>query len=160
METPVISTGTYSTSTVDPRLAMGNVVLGGRTVTEPSLLDAFVAQEPNRNVRALLKAQAIPQTFRGAEPMSFRYVKVFIADPNENVPLAKRMLFEGPEHLTDLTDQELFFEVPMAELLKAHNEMRAATLDKKASEKSGRDVFLEPVRIRDLRMVVVTVAQF
>lgn len=89
-----------------------------------------------------------------------RIVKVFIADSNENLPLDKRVLFSGDEQLTDLTDQELFFEVPIADLLAKHNAMRAATVDKKQAEKFGRDVMLEPARIRDLKMVVVTVAQF
>lgn len=89
-----------------------------------------------------------------------RIVKVFIADSNENIPLAKRILHSGAEQLTDLTDQELFFEVPIADILAKHNEVRAATVDKKAAEKFGRDIFLEPARIRDLKMVVVTVAQF
>ena len=89
-----------------------------------------------------------------------RIVKVFIADSNDNLPLDKRVLHTGTEQLTDLTDQELFFEVPIAELLAKHNAVRAATVDKKQAEKFGRDIFLEPARIRDLKMVVVTVAQF
>lgn len=89
-----------------------------------------------------------------------RIVKVFIADPNDNLPLDKRVLHTGAEQLTDLTDQELFFEVPIAELLTKHNAVRAATVDKKQAEKFGRDIYLEPARIRDLKMVVVTVAQF
>lgn len=93
-------------------------------------------------------------------PDTARIVKVYIADPNTNLPLEKRVLYTGEEKLTDLTDQELFFEVPIKELLDKHNELRAKTVDKKASEKFGRDVFLEPVRIRDLKMVVTTVAQF
>lgn len=89
-----------------------------------------------------------------------RIVKVFIADSNENLPLASRVLHSGDEQLTDLTDQELFFEVPIAEILAKHNETRKTTVDKKQAEKFGRDIFLEPARIRDLKMVVVTVAQF
>lgn len=91
---------------------------------------------------------------------SARIVKVFIADSNDNLPLDKRVLHTGAEQLTDLTDQELFFEVPIAELLAKHNEVRKATVDKAQAEKFGRDIFLEPARIRDLKMVVVTVAQF
>lgn len=89
-----------------------------------------------------------------------RIVKVFIADPNDNIALEKRVLYSGEEKLTDLTDQELFFDVPIADLLAKHNATRAATVDKKQAEKFGRDIFLEPARIRDLKMVVVTVAQF
>lgn len=89
-----------------------------------------------------------------------RIVKVFIADSNDNLPLDKRVLWSGDEQLTDLTDQELFFEVPIAEILAKHNAVRAKTVDKKQAEKFGRDIFLDAARIRDLKMVVVTVAQF
>lgn len=89
-----------------------------------------------------------------------RVVKVYIADSDENLKLQERLLYTGDEKLTDFTDQELFFEVPMGELLSKHNAVRAKTVDKKASEKFGRDIFLEPVRIRDLKMVVVEVAVF
>jgi len=102
----------------------------------------------------------LPVTPKAPMPTAIRIVKVFIADNNDNLPLEKRLLFSGSEQLTDLTDQELFFEVPIIVLLKAHNELRLATLDKAATAKAGRDVFLEAVRIRDLKMVVVTVASF
>lgn len=89
-----------------------------------------------------------------------RIVKVYIADSDENLELEQRLLYSGEEKLTDFTDQELFFEVPINDILKKHNEVRSKTVDKKASEKFGRDIFLEPVRIRDLEMVVVEVAVF
>lgn len=89
-----------------------------------------------------------------------RIVQVFIADPNDNVPLDQSVLFKGDQKLTDLTDSELFFEVPIAESLKCHNEKRVKWLDKEASKRSGKDVFLEPARIRELKMVVVVVASF
>lgn len=89
-----------------------------------------------------------------------RIVKVFVADQNENIPLDSRVIYRGDEHLTDLTDQELFFEIQMADLLKEHNEVRVKTRDKTQSAKFGRDIFLEPAKIRDLKMVVVTVATF
>lgn len=92
--------------------------------------------------------------------MSLRLVKVVIADTNENLALADRILHKGEEIATDLTDQELYFDLDLKEMLKQHNSLRARTLDKKASEKAGKDVFLEPVRIRDLKMSVVTIASF
>jgi hypothetical protein len=54
----------------------------------------------------------------------------------------------------------LFFEIPVQELLAKHNEYRLTLTDKKASAKAGKDVMLEALRIRDLKMVVVTVAEF
>ncbi len=91
---------------------------------------------------------------------SRRIVQVFIADPDINVPLDDALLHKSEPKFTDATDQELYFEVPIVELLKAHNEKRKAWLDKDATRKAGKDVFLEPAKIRDLKMVVVNVAQF
>jgi hypothetical protein len=115
--------------------------------------DQFVAQLFNPN-------QPPAQGQGKAEMSNARIVKVFIADPNENLPLEKRVLYKGDEMLTDLTDQELFYEVPIAELLAKHNDYRKTVVDKKQAEKFGRDIFMEPARIRDLRMVVVDVAKF
>lgn len=117
---------------------------------------AFLGQMQN------LQAQAVPANkTKEIEIMSTaRIVKVFIADSNDNLPLAKRVLFTGEEQLTDLTDQELFFDVPITTLLADHNKVRAATVDKKQAEKFGRDIYLEPVRIRDLKMQVVQIAAF
>lgn len=89
-----------------------------------------------------------------------RIVKVFIVDNDANVSLEKSILHSGEEKLTDATDQELFYEIGVAELLKSHNAYRVATLNKKATERAGKDVFLEPIKIRDLIMNVVTVAAF
>ena len=89
-----------------------------------------------------------------------RIVQVFIADPNDNVPLDKSVLYTGEQKLTDLNDTELFFEVPLSDTLKKHNEFRVTVPDKEASKRAGKEVRLDPARIRDLRMVVVTVASF
>lgn len=89
-----------------------------------------------------------------------RIVQVFIADTNENVPLEKSVLYSGDQKLTDLNDQELFFELPIADKLKEHNEARVKYLDKEASKRAGKDVFLDAAKIRDLKMLVVTIAQF
>lgn len=89
--------------------------------------------------------------------MTRRIVQVFIADTDENVPLEKSVIYTGDQKLTDATDQELFFEVPIKELLDKHNEYRATLIDKKIKERTQN---LEPVKIRDLKMVVVNVATF
>lgn len=86
-----------------------------------------------------------------------RLVQVFIADPDENLPLDKRLIYKGEQKFTDLTDQELFFEVEINSILATHNELRVKTLDKSIKTKER---FLEPIRIRDLRMVVVNIATF
>jgi hypothetical protein len=70
------------------------------------------------------------------------------------------VLHNGDEQLTDLNDQELFFELPIKELLETHNAHRVTTLNKTATAKAGKDVFLEPIRVRDLRMNVTVIASF
>lgn len=92
--------------------------------------------------------------------MTTRIVQVFVADTNDNLPLKNRVLYRGDQHLTDLTDQELFYEISINEILAKHNAERVKTVDKAQSSKFGRDIFLEPAKIRDLKMVVVTVATF
>lgn len=91
---------------------------------------------------------------------SRRVVKVYIADPHPDVPLAAALIHEGEEHFTDATDQELFFEIGLKDKLDDYNKMRVKWQDKEASKRAGKDIFLEPVKIRELRMVVVTVASF
>lgn len=91
---------------------------------------------------------------------NLRIVKVIIADPNENIPLNNRIIYNGEETVTDLTDQELYFEVDMKGLLERHNAVRTMVVDKKASAAKQANVMLEPVRVRDLKMVVVEIAKF
>ncbi len=92
--------------------------------------------------------------------MSKRITRVYLADTDENIPLDHSLLFSSEEKLTDLNDQELFFEMPIQTLLKNHNDYRVTVVDKKATQKIGKEVFLEPVKIRDLKMTVVTIAAF
>ncbi len=146
METPTISGTAYTSSSVDAGSFLANLQAAPAGIRR---LGEFVAD-----------ARQIPVELKEPTVSNARYIKVFIADINDNLPLASRVLYAGEEKLTDLTDQELFFEVPIAEMLAKHNEVRKVTVDKKQAEKFGRDIFLEPARIRDLKMVVVTVAQF
>lgn len=91
----------------------------------------------------------------GVQKMPRRVVQVFVADPNENVSLDDCLLFKGAEKLTDATDQELFFELDIKDLLEKHNAKRVKIIDKKVKD---RTEYLEPAKVRDLKMVVVTVA--
>jgi len=97
-----------------------------------------------------MAAATTPKTTR-------RLVKVIIMDPDEMVPLDDCILYSGEEKLTDLTDQELFFEVEIKELLSDHNEMRKGIVNKSIKE---RTEYLEPIKVRDLKMVVVDIAVF
>lgn len=177
-ETPTITKANYSNRSIsgaDYMGAMGATITTSSTGVQhafgASLMGAPGQQRLEERRRALeeaetwVKAQAlraIPTNQpKGNKAMSgMRVVKVYIADPNENLPLDKRVLYTGSEKLTDLEDNELFFEIPIQELLAKHNEYRATVADKRQTEKFGREIKLEPVRIRDLRMVVVDVATF
>ncbi len=88
---------------------------------------------------------------------SRRLVKIIIIDPDDRVPLDQCILYSGEEKLTDLTDQELFFEIEIKNLLDKHNEERIKIQDKKVKE---RVEYLEPIKVRELKMVVVEVAKF
>ncbi len=106
--------------------------------------------------------KSVPQAFidhiiKENDIVSRRMVQVFVSDPNENVPLSNALLYRGDQHLTDATDQELFFEIDINSILKTHNEARIKIVDKKVKD---RTEYLEPAKIRDLKMVVVTIATF
>lgn len=137
---------------------IGSALIAGKPWEEkPDLEKQFAdlartKQHPQK-IMTEVNYMAIPLSKR-------RIVQVFIVDPDDKVPLEEAMLFESEPKLTDLTDQELFFEVSIKNILDAHNEVRKVTLDKKATAQTGKDVFLEPVKIRDLAMTVVEIATF
>jgi hypothetical protein len=115
--------------------------------------------EIDEQFRHFQKARQLPTP----DPVPFmakRIVRVYLADTDENVPLDKSLLYKSDEKLTDLNDQELYFEIPVKELLDKHNAVRVGIVDKKATQKIGKEVFLEPVKIRDLKMTVVNIATF
>ena len=154
MELPTIAKSAYaSNSSSAADLMLGRAIGIAQPLGQQNNMDDWMRKQ-------VVQQFIQPQPAQEHQVSIARIVKVFIADPNENLPLEKRVIYTGEEKLTDLTDQELFFEVPVAELLSKHNEYRKTVVDKKAAEKSGRDIFLDPVRIRDLRMVVVDVAKF
>lgn len=87
----------------------------------------------------------IPQP-QQEQQMTKRVVQVYIIDPSDQVPLEDSMVYmDAAPHLTDLTDQELFFEIDIKGKLAAHNAKR---------------VILPPVKVRDLKMTVVEIAVF
>ena len=86
-----------------------------------------------------------------------RLVQVFIVDPDPNMPLDTCLLYRGELKLTDLTDQELFFELDIKSMLDQHNARRTQVRNKAVKEREEK---LEPARIRDLRMQIVLAAQF
>ena len=91
--------------------------------------------------------------------MPRRIVKVFVVDPDEHVPLDNALLYQSSDFkFTDATDQELYFEIDIKGVLKKHNEKRGTIEDKK--HKGEKVKYLDPIRVRDLVMTVVTLASF
>lgn len=128
--------------------------------TEPSAIPYHGMMDP----RLFMKNQYVPDLQVTSSPTQEikpmpkrRVVQVFIADTDENVPLENCVIYRGEQKLTDATDQELFFELDIKSLLDKHNKLRIGFLDKSVKE---RDEYLEPVKVRDLKMIVVTVAEF
>ena len=66
-----------------------------------------------------------------------RIVKIFIVDPDENVPLEQCLLHRSEEKFTDLTDQELFFELDIKNMLQDHNADRERT--EETNESIGKE---------------------
>jgi hypothetical protein len=88
-----------------------------------------------------------------------RVVRVFLVDPDERVPLEQRVLHRTDEMTTDSTDQELFFGIPVQQLLSTHNALRATIKWKDEGSKADAEP-LKEIRIRDLVMSVTTIAEF
>lgn len=89
---------------------------------------------------------------------SKRVVQVFIVDADKHIPTEKALLYKSEQTFTDLTDQELFFEIDIKPLLEAHNNFRKTVT--RQLHTSAERVYLEPIKIRDLKMVVATLAEF
>jgi hypothetical protein len=138
-------------------LAQGALGQGGLGLQQQAF--NIKQQVLNRDAYAGMAA-ALNKPNQKETPMSDptrRLVQVFIADSDENVPLENSLLYTGGQKLTDLTDQELFFEIDIKSILAEHNAKRVTFINKKVKERTEQ---LEPARIRDLKMVVVTVAGF
>lgn len=169
---PSLSASNYASAAYGLGTTGGLEQLTSTTATVPapifgahwSELDSAFNQTRNhdeRRIRAktILAVQAIADTAKEMQVTTStrRLVQVIIADPNENVPLEDCLIYRGDPKLTDLNDQELFFELDIRDLLAKHNEKRITFIDKKVKERVEK---LEPAKIRDLKMVVVTIAGF
>jgi hypothetical protein len=147
-DTPSISGTTYGTNTAALHLAAFHQ-------PDPDLFQHDHGFEP------LLRQRRVQQITHSKEQnmatQQLRMVQVLIADDNDNLPIEQRLIYKGDPKLTDSTDQELFFEIDIKTLLDNHNAIRVKTVDKKVKE---RTEYLEPVKIRELKMVVVNIAVF
>jgi hypothetical protein len=160
METPTIAAVAYGsgTSTFDMAAMLKQAEMEQKLAGHGArrIQQHFNAANAVAGVGGLPAAQPV-QPPKETSKVTTRLVQVFIADPDENLPLNDRLLYSGEQKLTDLTDQELFFEVPIGDMLAKHNEKRAKMVNKKVKERTEH---LEPARIRDLKMTVVNIAQF
>lgn len=146
-ELPAITGSSYMNNTI----GTGN--LFEKLIKENPPLDimaAFKAETKETKLKIKSKEKIMPRK---------RLVQVFIADPDLKMPLRDSLIYKGETLLTDSDDEELFFDLPIKELLFKHNEKREKVVDKKATDRSLVQ-YLEPIRIRELKMTVVTLAEF
>ncbi len=139
-------TGKWAKSNSQPRRVQQNQLLADLLNHNEKLLSDFKSQPKEETIMAAKSTR--------------RVVRVYILDPDERVPLDQALLHKGDEELTEMEDSELFYQIEIKKLLDTHNEKRKKIIDKKASERAGKDIYLDPVRIRDLVMTVVDVARF
>lgn len=144
---PTMLASTSASSTYSAGDLSNAFVNEGQAALGNSIIRTAIFQQNTQNPQNQLP-KGVPMSQR-------RIVQVFIADPNENIPLDDCLIYKGEEKLTDATDQELFFELDIRTLLEQHNAKRVKIMDKKVKD---RTEFLEPVKVRELKMVVVTVA--
>lgn len=159
-DTPAISSATHSNTVYGLNnlvVPLSNIPATTSALSHQWLQEAGAGIARQTQLSAPAPAAPAQPKPKKEKPVSRRLVQVFIADPDENVPLEQSMLYSGDQKLTDATDQELFFEVDMKEILANHNENRVKIINKKVKE---RTEYLEPAKIRDLKMVVVNVATF
>ena len=148
VEMPMMASSVYASNTVDYKATLDQLALNNQHLFGRALAVPFQPQA------------APPPTPKETAPVTAtqrRLVQIFIADPDENVPLDQCLLYSGEQKLTDLTDQELFFEVDVKAVLDKHNAARVSLVNKTVKE---RVEHLEPARVRDLKMTVVTIASF
>lgn len=161
-ELPTLMSATYGG--VGAANMMYHPMGGGADVLAP-WNQPFKQAEPDdfgKKLGQFIKAQqaqaAAPQPQKEAPQMNQkRLVRVVMVDPHKDVPPESSLIYDSKEVFTDKTDQELFFDMPVAQLLKDHNEKRTKIVNKDVKD---RTEYLEPARVSHLKMLVVTLATF
>lgn len=159
---PTMAKAMLSNSSYTGTQAMGqaNFISSSTRNSQADALNQFYLTEENQKQVEKVRRAIVRETPTKQEPTAMpnrRIVQVYIADPSDDVPLADAILYTGEQKMTDLTDQELFFEIDIRALLEAHNTKRTQIINKKIKD---RTEYLEPAKVRDLKMVVVDVASF
>lgn len=85
-----------------------------------------------------------------------RLVEIIAVDRDVNVPFDKAVIFQGERRITDLSDHELMFEAKLDEALATYNQYRVTVRDEDRSATARSDVYLKPLRLKDLRAIVIT----
>lgn len=155
LELPTLLKNNYASNT----FGMGELWASSPTTTGGMLAQPTTTTATTRRIQQKTTAMILAPEQEQEVADQLRVVKVFIADTNKNIPVNKRLIYIGEETTTELTDQELFFEIDIKGLLDSHNKYRVTVKDKKESTKENI-VTLEPVRIKDLKMTVVDIATF
>ena len=114
-------------------IEMPSITTSDLTATDLTGSDFFVGNTAENTIKSYAQFSAKEifaveekenTTTKEIETMSRRIVQVFIADPNINVPLENSLLYQGEQKFTDLTDQELFYEIEIKARLWANSRPR------------------------------------
>lgn len=103
------------------------------------------------------------QSKQGEKTMSnLRTLNLTLVDNHPDLKAAEKIVFQQlnyvSEHTDDQTIQQVLMTGDVESALAKHNDKRAKVVDKAILRNTGRDVFLEPVEIWDLKWQVVRVA--
>lgn len=169
---PRFTASSYTTNTSNLGQLIGSGSILGGSITLGGTADRRITVGDGWSENAIAHYKQAyqhfnqPQEAQMSKPVvdvtsKLRIVRVFLVDPDNRVPVGKRVLYRSDELTTDATDQELYFDIPVNDLLKAHNAERAdVEWEEKTSEGTKTRKGLKEVRIRDLVMSVTTIAQF
>lgn len=125
-----------------------------KQVEDYKYLDAVLAK---RKEPESILTQAFKEAIKNVAKA--RVIQVFIADNDCNIEVAKRLLYKGEQLFTDLSDQDLFYDIEIKALITKHNEYRATVLNESKSTATEK-VFLKPIKVSELSMVVAVLAEF
>lgn len=167
-EMPVITTSMLTTSNVG---WTGEGITAERPGTVPGLTVSRTAPRGETEASGAAGVHGLPgpRGPRGDVGISLeeekmeetrRLIQVVVIDPDERLDDGDSLLYLGEVKFTSASDQELYFELGIKEILEDHNSKRKILLDEETSAKAGREIYLKPIRIRDLRMQVIQFAAF